>query len=253
MVETSKLRAYDQRASGHKVEDSVDSSSTTSDDETCDNVPFKPASAATSARRLSIESRENNAQSTAACLPSELLLEIFKFLPSANDLYSTLLTCQSWCECSVEMLWYKPMLYRKSALDKLISAIWRPAMTFEYSMFIRRLNLSYLVDHIDDNTLLKLHSCRNLERVTLSNCTKVTDRGLCDVLARNKGLVALDVTNLDFITDLSVLVAASRNKSLQGLNLSGCTKITDDAVTNIATSCKYLRRVSIKVMHTDHN
>lgn len=222
----------------------MDSSSGASDDET-ETTVFKPNSAATSVRRLSVQSREHRDQSIAACLPSELILEIFKFLSSARDLHSTLLTCQSWCECSVEMLWYKPSLYQPPALLKLLATLRRDFLTFEYALFIRRLNLSYVSEQVADAILLKLQSCRKLERITLVNCKRVSDRGLCDILARNTGLIALDLSNLELVTDLSILVAASRNKALQGLNLSGCLNITDDAVVNIATSCLHLRRVRL--------
>lgn len=238
------------------VESSVASSSSISDEETWLSSGFNPRDTVVVKRRLSSEITEHRSQSLAACLPSELILEIFKLLSSPKDLYSTLLTCQSWCACTVELLWYKPILYTAPSLLRLLSTLKKEDLTFEYPTFIRRLNLSYLTEQISDSILLKLQPCRKLERLTLGNCRRVSDRGLCDILSRNSGLIALDLSNVEEITDLPILVAASRNKELQGLNLTGCVKITDDAIVSIAASCQHLRRVrkraiSFITTHTD--
>lgn len=221
----------------------VDDSSTASDEDDWSNSPFDVASTPITARRLSTESRIERDQSIAARLPSELLLEIFKFLPAMSDIHATLLTCRSWCECSVETLWYKPSMYTATAFSKFLKTLKRNDLTFEYALFVRRLNLSYIPDEVTDAALYSLRVCQKLERMTLVHCNAITDRGLCDVLCQNTGLIALDLSNLDLITDLSVLVIASRNRALQGLNLSGCNKVTDDAVISIAKNCRHLRRV----------
>jgi F-box and leucine-rich repeat protein GRR1 len=142
------------------------------------------------------------------------------------------------------MLWYKPFLYHTPALIKLLKTLRKPVAAFDYARFLRRINLSFLPEHVADAILLNLSSCRNLERLTLTGCARVTDRGLCDVISRNTGLVALDVHGLSEITDLSILCLARRAANLQGLNLTRCVKIRDDAIMTIAASCANLRRVS---------
>ena len=221
-----------------------DSSSATSDDDSWHPSAsvikaFEPASAM---RRMSLDARD---QSIAATLPSELILEIFKFLHTAKDLHSCLLTCQTWCACSVEMLWYKPQLYTAPSMIKFLPIIRKEGLSFDYPSFIRRLNLSYLCEQIADAILMKLQRCKRLERLTLLGCKRVTDRGLADILSHNTGLIALDISGLDQVTDLSVLVAASRNKNLQGLNLTDCRNITDDAIVEIAQQCRNLRRIKL--------
>lgn len=220
----------------------ADDSSTTSEDEGPWPIEYLRPRAVSICKGTAFSSPCT--QSVAGTLPTELLLEIFKFLSCARDLHATLLTCKLWSACCVEMLWYKPILYTPPALLKLLSTLRKDNTAYSYPVFVRRFNLSYLADQIADSVLLQLQSCRRIERLTLVNCRRITDRGLCDILSRNNGLVALDVTNLELITDLSILVAASRNKQLQGLNLTGCLRITDDAVTNIAIHCEQLRRVS---------
>ncbi|CAG8844275.1 28502_t:CDS:1, partial [Racocetra persica] len=44
----------------------------------------------------------------AATIPSELILQIFKYVTSTADLKSCILVCKSWCRCGVELLWHKP-------------------------------------------------------------------------------------------------------------------------------------------------
>lgn len=225
--------------------DDNDSSSGVSEEDTwvSQNSTFMPHEAAMSIHRMSLETHVLVPQSIAANLPYELLLEIFKFLPSMKDLHSTLLTCQSWCACSVELLWYKPLLLTAPAMIRFLPIIRREGLTFDYPAFIRRLNLSYLSDQISDAILKKLQRCNRLERLTLVGCHRVTDRGLCDVLSKNTGIIALDVSGVEEISDLSVLVVASRHRNIQGLNLTDCKKITDEAIINVANKCPNLRRV----------
>lgn len=231
-------------SSARKAEDNDSSSGISEEDHwVSQKGTFMPYEAAMSIHRMSLETHVLVPQSIAANLPYELLLEIFKFLPTMKDLHSTLLTCHSWCACSVELLWYKPLLLSAPAMIKFLPVIRREGLTFDYPAFIRRLNLSYLSDQIADAILMKLQRCNRLERLTLVGCHRVTDRGLCDVLSKNTGIIALDVSGVEEISDLSILVVASRHRNLQGLNLTDCKKITDDAITNVAKNCPNLRRV----------
>ncbi len=182
-------------------------------------------------------------QSPAASLPFELIMEIFKYITKPADIRSTVLVCKSWCACSVEKLWFKPFLYQTTSLLQFMAAVRKERPSFEYPLFIKRLNLTYLNEHMSDQILTKLSPCKRLERLTLIGCNRLTDRGLCDILSRNTGITAMDLTGLELITDLSILVAATKNRSLQGLNLTQCVHLTDDSIVSVATTCRHLRRV----------
>ena len=129
----------------HGVLEDIDSSSTNgSDIENWDPLTDLHAEDLPRMRRTSADTIKPAQQSIAASIPSELILEILKLLQNPKDLYAAMLTCQSWCVCSVELLWYKPILYTAPALIKLLPVLRRDGITFDYPSFIRRLNLSYL-------------------------------------------------------------------------------------------------------------
>ncbi|CAG8788180.1 11931_t:CDS:1, partial [Acaulospora morrowiae] len=79
----------------------------------------------------------SNPLAKAATIPSELILQIFKYVTSTTDLKSCILVCKSWCRCGVELLWHKPVLNVNASFFKLLWTLSRPTQTFQYSLLIR--------------------------------------------------------------------------------------------------------------------
>lgn len=183
--------------------------------------------------------------SPARRLPPEILIHILKHLHSARDIYSALLVSRAWCECSVELLWYRPSISRLSVLVKMLRILAQDDQTFLYSQFIRRLNFLYLASELTDAFFSRLAACTRLERLTLINCSSVTDDGLSKVLPCFPNLVALDLTGVSDVTDKSIVALASSTERLQGINLTGCKKLTDKAILALAARCRLLRRVKL--------
>ncbi|KAI0952254.1 hypothetical protein AcV7_008126 [Taiwanofungus camphoratus] len=183
--------------------------------------------------------------SQASRLPPEILIHILKHLHSARDLYNALLVSRAWCECSVELLWYRPSFSRLSTLVKMMRVLSRADQTFLYAQFIRRLNFLYLGSDLTDSLLSRLAQCVRLERLTLINCSAISDDGLMRVLPCCPNLVALDLTGVTEVTDKSIVALASSTKKLQGINLGGCKKLTSVAVLALAQNCPLLRRVKL--------
>ncbi|CAG8453113.1 8878_t:CDS:2 [Ambispora gerdemannii] len=181
---------------------------------------------------------------TAATIPSELILHIFKFITSTSDLKSCILVCKSWCSCGVEILWHKPV-FSGNALVKLLITISRPTQTFPYALLIRRLNFSFLGENVSDAILSRLNGCERLERLTLGGCKRLTDIGLIGLINKAEGLVALDVSDIMNLTDAVVELVGQRCRRLQGLNVSLCKKITDTGVIAVASRCRSLRRIKL--------
>ncbi|KZP00247.1 RNI-like protein [Calocera viscosa TUFC12733] len=199
-------------------------------------------------------------------LPHEILIHILKFVPSHTDLHSSLLVSRQWCQCTVELLWHKPVFTKVSSLFKLISILslarqpdqatpfdspreghprpHRP-LTFPYPVFLRRLNFALLGADYTDSIFSRLSLCTRLERLTLSNCTSLTSPALAYILPQLKHLVALDLTNVSDLNDAALEAIASACTRLQGINLSNCTKITDDGILALATHSHLLRRVKL--------
>ncbi|KAH8105997.1 hypothetical protein BXZ70DRAFT_1037208 [Cristinia sonorae] len=183
--------------------------------------------------------------SFASRIPPEILIHILKHLHSSRDLYHALLVSRLWCECSVELLWHRPGFSKLSTLGKMMRVLAREDQTFIYARFIRRLNFLYLGGDLTDSLFSRLASCVRLERLTLINCSSLSDGALARVLPCCPNLVALDLTNVGETTDRAIIALASSTKRLQGINLGGCKKLTDKGVLALAANCPLLRRVKL--------
>lgn len=188
--------------------------------------------------------------SQADRLPPEILIHILRHLHSSRDLYHALLVSRAWCECSVELLWYRPSFSKLHTLVKMMRVLSRDDSTFVYAQFIRRLNFLCIGNDLTDTLFSRLAQCVRLERLTLINCTSLSDEGLMRVLPHCPSLVALDLTGVSEVRDKSIVALASSAKRLQGINLTGCKKLTDKSVFALATNCPLLRRV--KLSNVEH-
>lgn len=193
------------------------------------------------ALRRALEERRR--VSPISCLPAELMIAIFAKLSSPSDLRNCMLVSREWARNSVGLLWHRPQTGKWSALKSVIATVRRTDSFFDYAGLIKRLNLSALSSEISDGTLQPLSGCKRVERLTLTNCTRLTDLSLETMLHGNRSLLALDVTGLDAITDRSMFSLAENAVRLQGLNISNCKRITDESLEAVAESCRYLKRV----------
>ena len=123
------------------------------------------------------------------------------------------------------------------------ATVGKPDRLFSYSDLIRRLNLSALMDDVSDGTVLPFTQCKRIERLTLTNCSKLTDKGVSDLVENNSHLQALDVSELDSLTDHTLYTISQNCPRLQGLNITGCFKVTDDSLVVVSENCRQLKRV----------
>ncbi|CDO71371.1 hypothetical protein BN946_scf184908.g129 [Trametes cinnabarina] len=198
-----------------------------------------------SSRRIARPATSRSTPSQASRLPPEILIHILKHVHSARDLYRAMLVSRAWCECSVELLWYRPYFSRFPTLVKMMRVLAREDQTFVYAHFIRRLNFLNVASDLTDSLFSRLAQCVRLERLTLMNCTALSDEGLTRVLPRCPNLVALDLTSVAEVTDRTIVAIAKSAKRLQGINLTGCKKLTDASVMALAQNCSLLRRVKL--------
>jgi F-box and leucine-rich repeat protein GRR1 len=122
-----------------------------------------------------------------------------------------------------------------------------------YSSIVRRINVSSVSKQIDNQSLAILSVCKQLDRVTLSGCSNITNSGLMDFLSKGTGnyLLSIDLSDIKCINDETITLIAATCRRLQGLNLSvtsvkegECMGITDKSIVSLASSCRELRRVS---------
>lgn len=189
--------------------------------------------------------RTSDFSSPASHLPPEILIHVFKQLHSTRDIHSCLFVSRNWCECSVELLWHKPGISKLPTFIKMMRILAKADQTFTYARFIRRLNFLFLGKDLNNALFSRLSQCVRLERLTLVNCSTITDEALTQVLISCPNLVAIDLTGVTETTDRAIIALASTCKRLQGINLGGCKKITDQGVLALAANCPLLRRVKL--------
>jgi F-box and leucine-rich repeat protein GRR1 len=124
-----------------------------------------------------------------------------------------------------------------------VSSVRKTDSYFPYHDLVKRLNLSALSEKISDGTIIPFAMCKRIERLTLTNCSMLTDKGVSDLVDSNRHLQALDVSELKSLTDHTLFMVAKNCPRLQGLNITGCIKVTDDSLVAVAETCRQIKRV----------
>lgn len=176
-------------------------------------------------------------------LPPELLISIFTKLNSPSDMLRCMQVSRTWAINCVGILWHRPSCNTWDNLERVVRAFTEPNSYFHYHDLVKRLNLSALNKKISDGSVVPFSRCKRIERLTLTNCSMLTDNGVSDLVDGNKHLQALDVSDLKSLTDHTLFVVARNCLRLQGLNISGCIKVTDESLISIAENCRQIKRV----------
>ena len=178
-------------------------------------------------------------------LPPELLCSIFGILKdSISDLRNCALVSKRWSENCIEILWQRPSCNTWKNLLSVVAAVQNPLSYYAYNHLVKRINLSNLGDQVSNGSVRPFIHCKRIERLTLTGCIKLTDRGVTSLVEGSKCLLALDITGLDSVTDHTLLTVATHCPRLQGLNITDCSKITDESLVAVAHACRYLKRVN---------
>ncbi|KAK5703873.1 SCF ubiquitin ligase complex subunit [Elasticomyces elasticus] len=190
-----------------------------------------------------MEYEERCRVSPVARLPAELLISVFARLGSSGDLMSCMLVSKDWARNSVGLLWHRPTMNNWQAIHSVVTTVRQAKKFFAYQDLVRRLNLSTLSSLVSDSVLLGMETCKRVERLTLTNCNKVTDVSLQPLVDGSRSLLALDITGLDQVTDQTMITVADNCLRLQGLNVTGCKKLTDASIQALARSCRHVKRL----------
>ncbi|KAI5804372.1 hypothetical protein EDC01DRAFT_416780 [Geopyxis carbonaria] len=189
--------------------------------------------------------RSQHPKSPVYLLPPELLMAIFGKLSSPVDLSRCMLVSKQWASCSVELLWHRPYFAEFKKYQAMVAALLSESSFFAYPQLIRRLNLNFISDKVNDGSMKPLTRCTRLERLTLTNCSRLTDSPLMEILRCNPRIQALDLSQLENITDLSMRVVAEHCPRLQGLNIAGCKNVTDLSMIPLSENRRMLRRLKL--------
>ncbi|KAI5281036.1 SCF ubiquitin ligase complex subunit [Ascosphaera aggregata] len=118
-------------------------------------------------------------------IPPEILMLIYGKLSSTADLLSCMLVSRSWAMACVPILWHRPTCNTWRSLASVVASVNKEGSLFAYADLIRRLNLSALHESVSTGTLLPFLKCEKIERLTLTNCTSLSDQPVSDLVARN--------------------------------------------------------------------
>ncbi|EEH19852.1 SCF E3 ubiquitin ligase complex F-box protein grrA [Paracoccidioides brasiliensis Pb03] len=196
-------------------------------------------------RDLNVKTNQNTVLPPISRLPPELLISIFAKLNSPTDMLSCMQVSRSWAVNCVGILWHRPSCNTWENLEKVVKVFKETNSYFHYYDLVKRLNLSALSNKISDGSVVPFASCKRIERLTLTNCSMLTDNGVSDLVEGNKHLQALDVSELKSLTDHTLLIVAKNCPRLQGLNITGCAKVTDESLIAIAKSCRQIKRLKL--------
>ncbi|BCR83648.1 putative ubiquitin ligase complex F-box protein GRR1 [Aspergillus chevalieri] len=177
-------------------------------------------------------------------LPPEILIAIFTRLSSPADLLNCMLVCRGWATNCVGILWHRPSCNNWDNLKSVAATVGNPSSLFSYSELIKRLNLSALTD-VSDGTVVPFAQCNRIERLTLTNCSHLTDTGVSGLVDGNRHLQALDVSDLTSLTDHTLHIVSQNCPRLQGLNITNCAKVTDESLVAVSENCRQLRRLKL--------
>jgi F-box and leucine-rich repeat protein GRR1 len=179
-------------------------------------------------------------------LPPEILISILAKLTTTADLKSSMLVSYYWAIYAAPILWHRPLCNKWTNLLNVVATLGKAERAyFQYHDMVKRLNLSAISDKINDGTVQPFMGCKGIERLTLTNCSKLTDFGVAGLVDSCRKLQALDVTDLDSLTDRTLQVVADNCSKLQGLNITNCSNVTDDSLVQIAEHCRQLKRLKL--------
>ncbi|KAI9753119.1 MAG: hypothetical protein M4579_005333 [Chaenotheca gracillima] len=178
-------------------------------------------------------------------LPAELLISIFAKLNSTSDLRNCMLVCKIWATNSVDLLWHRPLCNSWKNLLNVVTSVRKQDAYFAYYDLVKRLNFSILSEQVSDGSIIPLSGCKRVERLTLTNCTKLSDSGVTSLIKGNRALLALDISGLELISDHTLTAVAENCNRLQGLNITGCRQVTDKSMIAVSENCPSIKRLKL--------
>lgn len=207
------------------------------------------------------------------CLPDELWLHVFSYLPQ-TDLFRAALTCKQLYRIALDDTLWKCVTVKKKTLvgEWLTQIAHRHPVSLalvqchgenidsdalrelfrEVAPHLKELNFSRCSRGVltGDNILLHASArCRNLTHVDASWC-HVTDNGLSALAECCHRLESLCLNGCQMITDESLeAVLKKHGQSLRVLELFGCFGLTQSGFRSLATYCTFLLTLNIGQCH----
>lgn len=180
-------------------------------------------------------------------LPSEILHLILEKLSHNSEIVNLLTVCKLWAQIIVKILYYRPHINKRSQMELFMRTMTLDSheTIFIYRSMIKRLNFSFVGDHMHDQELYNFVGCQNLERLTLVFCKNVTSKSISAVLQGCKYLQSVDITGIREISDNIFDTLAESCPRVQGFYVPQAKNVTSRALHNFITHAPMLKRVKI--------
>ncbi|KAG0672195.1 SCF ubiquitin ligase complex subunit [Maudiozyma exigua] len=180
-------------------------------------------------------------------LPSEILHLVLDRLSPRTSIVNLLTVCKLWALIIVKFLYYRPHISKKSQLDLFLRTMKKPPgeMMFDYRLMIKRLNFSFVGDHIHDKELYYFVGCHNLERLTLVFCKHITSGPVAAVLHNCKFLQSVDITGIKDVQDNVFNMLSESCPRVQGFYVPNAKNVTLPTLNNFILHAPILKRVKI--------
>jgi F-box and leucine-rich repeat protein GRR1 len=178
-------------------------------------------------------------------LPPELLNIVFAYLHSKREKWAFILVCKSFFNSCVDDVWFRPQFTSHEKLASFVAVLSTTNLSIGYASLVRRLNLTSVYEHVNDEALRKLSVLTHLERLTISNCMQLTDDGVIPIIKNNPNLQSIDLSNNDLLTDRTIQTLAAHCPKLGGVYASNCKLLTDHCISQLAHGCALLKRVKL--------
>lgn len=110
---------------------------------------------------------------------------------------------------------------------------------------LEKLDVSGLTCITDDVILDICHTCPTIQDITLHRCAFVTDAALCSI-ARHLWVERIDISNCSKITDTGVEVLAAACSGLVSIALRRLKRVTNKSLNLLAAYCKLLVDIDVR-------
>merc|ERR1711939_213052 len=110
---------------------------------------------------------------------------------------------------------------------------------------LEKLDVSGLTCITDDVILDICHTCPTIQDITLHRCAFVTDAALCSI-ARHLWVERIDVSNCTKITDTGIEVLAAACSGLVSIAMRRLKRITNKSLNLLAAYCKLLVEIDVR-------
>ena len=179
-----------------------------------------------------VDTEKLRQESPISRLPPEIFLQIIaKLSSSPADLRNCMQVSLYWAVHTVQTLWHRPAC-NKWDNCMIIAQTLHGGGFFPYHEYVRRLNLSAVSSQVSNGSVQPFESCKRIERLTLTNCSRLNDQAVMALVEGNRQL-----------TDKTLLTVAGNSSRLQGLNMTNCKTVTDASLVAVSENCRQLKRV----------